>query len=120
MARLKYESVADSFSDWLLAHLAIVNIRVVTLGTGRLSRGKTFALALAALAVGGVFLALGIALLASFAVIGAVIAGGMAIARLVKGRPSLPRNDRPLDPSMEVFPPVTRQAPRLEGDSETR
>jgi hypothetical protein len=101
-----------------LAHLVIVNIRVVTLGTGRLSRGKTIALALAALAVGGVFLALGIALLASFAIVGTIVAAGMAIARLVKGRPSLPRNDRPLDPSREVFPPATRQARRLEGDSD--
>lgn len=97
-----------------------MNIRVVTLGSGRLSRGKTIALALAALAVGGVFLALGIALLASFAIVGAVAAAGMAMMRLLKGRPSLPPHERPLDPSMEVFPPATGETRRLEGDSEAR
>jgi hypothetical protein len=98
----------------------MVNIRVVTLGTGRLSRGKTIALAIAALAVGGIFLALGIALLASFAIVGTVVAAGMAIMRLLKGRPSLPPYQRALDPSMEVFPPGSREAQRLERDPEAR
>jgi hypothetical protein len=97
-----------------------VNIRVVTLGTGPLSRGKTIALAIAALAVGGIFLALGIALLASLALVGTVVAAGLAIARLVRGRPSLPAHERPLDPSMEVFPPATGEARRLEGGPEAR
>lgn len=97
-----------------------MNIRVVTLGTGPLSRGKTIALAIAALAVGGIFLALGVALLVSLAVVGTVVAAGMALARIVRGRPSLPTRERPLDPSMEVFPPGTDEARRLEGGPETR
>jgi hypothetical protein len=97
-----------------------VNIRVIALGTGRLSRGRTVALAIAALVVGGIFLALGLALLATLAVVGTVIAAGMAIARLLRGRPSLPTREPPLDPSMEVFPPATGEARRLEGEPEAR
>jgi hypothetical protein len=97
-----------------------VNIRVVTFGGGRLSRGKTIALAIAALAVGGIFLALGIALLATVAVVGTVVAAGMAVARVLRGRPSLPVRERPLDPSLEVFPDVGDEARRLEGKSDTR
>lgn len=97
-----------------------MTIRVVTLGSGPLSRGKTIALAIAALTVGGIFLALGIALLASVAVVGAIVAAGLAIARLVRGRPLLPARERPLDPSMEVFPPGTGEAQRLEGGPEAR
>lgn len=98
----------------------IVNIRVVTLGSGPLSRGKAIALAIAALAVGGVFLALGIALLASLALVGTVAAGAIAIARLVRGRPSVLPRERPLDPSMEVFPPAAREARHIEGGPEAR
>ena len=92
-----------------------MNIRVLSLGTGRLSRGKTIALAIAAVAVGGLFLALGIALLATLALVGTVVAAGIAIARVLRGRPSLPVRERPLDPSMEVFPPAAGEAQRLEG-----
>jgi hypothetical protein len=97
-----------------------MNIRVVTLGSGPLSRGKMIAFAIAALAVGGIFLAFGIALLASLALVGTVVAAAMAIARLVRGRPSLPAHDRPLDPSMEVFPPATGETRSLEGGPEAR
>src|SRR5688500_12897010 len=87
-----------SRQSWM--HLVHVNIRMVTLGGGRLSRGKTIALAIAALTVGGIFLAFGIALLATLALVGTVIAAGMAVARLVRGRPSLlPPRERRLDPS---------------------
>ena len=93
----------------------MVNIRIVSLGGGRLSRGRTIAVA-----VGGVFLALGIALLATLALVGTVVAAGMAIARLVRGRPSFPVRERPLDPSLEVFPESGDAAQRLEGPSDTR
>lgn len=97
-----------------------MNIRIVSLSGGRLSRGKTIAVAIAAIVVGGVFLALGIALLATLALVGTVVAAGMAIARLVRGRPSFPVRERPLDPSLEVFPESGDAAQRLEGPSDTR
>jgi hypothetical protein len=97
-----------------------VKIHIATHGSSGLSRTKTIALAIAALAVGGVFLALGIALLASLAVVGTAVAMGLAIARVVRGRNRLPSGERPLDPSMEVFPTVTREARQLEGESEER
>ncbi len=92
-----------------------MNIRIVNLSGGRLSRGKTIALAIAAVAVGGIFLAFGIALLATLAVIGTVVAAGMAIARLVRGRPALPTRQRRPDPSMEVFPTSSDESRRIEG-----
>jgi hypothetical protein len=98
----------------------IVNIRVVTFGARPLSRGKTIALAVAALAVGGIFLAFGIALLASLALVGSVVAAAMAVARLVRGQPRLPARESPLDPSMEVFPPPIDEARRLEDRPEPR
>jgi hypothetical protein len=98
-----------------------VNIRIVTLGGGRLSRGKTIALAIAALAVGGIFLALGIALLATLALVGTVAAAGMAVARLVRGRrSSLAPRERRLDPSMEVFPSTDDETRRVEGGPKAR
>lgn len=72
------------------------------------------ALAIAALVVGGVFVALGLALLATLTVVGAVIGAGLAIARLVRGRSRLPPERRGLDPSMEVFPPGEAEVRRLE------
>lgn len=96
-----------------------MNIRIVSIGGGRLSRGKTIALAIAALVVGGVFLALGVALLATLAVAGTLIGVGMAVARLVRGRGSL-RERRPhLDPSLEVFPPADDGVNRIEGERHT-
>ncbi|HJR67757.1 MAG TPA: hypothetical protein VJ802_15095 [Gemmatimonadaceae bacterium] len=92
-----------------------MSIRIINLGGGRLSRGKTIALAIAAVAIGGIFLAFGIALLATLAVVGTVIAAGMAVARLVRGRPALPKREPPLDPSMEVFPTRSDEARRVEG-----
>ena len=91
----------------------------MTLGGGRLSRGKTIALAIAALAVGGIFLALGVALLATLAVAGTLIAAGLAIARVVRGRGSLPARSPGLDPSMEVFPPGDDRVKRLEGERDS-
>lgn len=102
------------------AHLVSVKVRIVTLGGGRLSRGTTIALAIAALAVGGVFLALGIALLATLALVGTVVAAGLAVARLVRGRPALPARERQLDPSMEVFPPDANESRRIEDNPGTR
>jgi hypothetical protein len=92
-----------------------VNIRIVNLGGGRLSHGKTIALAIAAVAIGGIFLALGIALLATLALVGTVVAAGIAVARFVRGRPALPTRERPLDPSLEVFPTRTDESRRVEG-----
>lgn len=97
-----------------------MNIRFITFGTDRLSRGKKIALAAAALAIGGVFLTLGIALLATLAVAGTVIAGGMAIARVVRGGRLPAMREPPLDPSMEVFPRDSSEARRLEGQSKGR
>ena len=91
----------------------------MTFGGGRLSRGKTIALAIAALAVGGIFLALGVALLATLALVGTAVAAGVALVRLVRGRPSLPRRERSLDPSMEVFPADSDKARRLEGGADS-
>ena len=97
-----------------------MNIRIVTLGGGRLSRGKTIALAIAALLVGGVFFALGLALLATLAIAGTVIGAGLALARLVRGRSRLPRERHGMDPSMEVFPPGEAEVKRLESERKTR
>lgn len=85
----------------------------MTVGS-RPSRGTTIALAIAALAIGGIFLALGIALLATLALVGTVVAAGLAVARLVRGRPALPVRERPLDPSMEVFPHDANEPRRIE------
>ena len=98
----------------------MVNVRILTVGGGRLSRGKKIALAIAALAVGGIFLALGIALLASLALVGTIVAAGLAVARLIRGRPALPVRGRGLDPSMEVFPTDTNESRRIEGGPGTR
>ena len=97
-----------------------VNIRFITFGSDRVSRGQKIALAAAAIAIGGVFLALGIALLATLAVAGAVIAGGMAIARVLRGGKPTAMREPPLDPSMEVFPRDSSEARRLEGQSKAR
>lgn len=98
----------------------MMNVRILTVGGGRLSRGKKIALAVAALAVGGIFLALGIALLASLALVGIAVAAGLAVARLIRGRPTLPVRKRGLDPSMEVFPADTNESRRLEDGPGTR
>jgi hypothetical protein len=97
-----------------------VNLRILRIGGGRMSRGKTIALAIAAVAIGGIFLALGIALLATLAVVGTAVAAGMAIARVVRGRPLPPVRERPLDPSMEVFPAQTDESRRVEGGPKER
>lgn len=97
-----------------------MKIHIVTHNSGRLSRTKTIALAIAALAVGGLFLALGIALLVSVALVGTALATGLAIARVLRGRPRLPARERPLDPSMEVFPDSSREARQLKGEPDAR
>jgi hypothetical protein len=101
-------------------HLARVNLRLITIGGGRMSRGKTIALAIAAVAIGGIFLALGIALLATLALVGTAVAAGMAVARVVRGRPLPPIRERPLDPSMEVFPTRADESRRIEDRPEER
>jgi hypothetical protein len=98
-----------------VTHLPDVKIRIVNVSGGRLSRGKTIALAIAAVAIGGIFLAFGIALLATLAVVGTLVAAGMAVARLIRGRPAVPARDRALDPSMEVFPTHRDESRRVEG-----
>ena len=90
----------------------------MTFGGGRLSRGKTIALAIAALAVGGIFLALGLALLATLALVGTVVAAGVAVLRLVRGRGSFPRRERSLDPSLEVFPADREKTRSLDGGAD--
>lgn len=97
-----------------------MNIRILALGGTRMSRGKTIALAIAAVMVGGVFFALGVALLATLAVAATVIGAGMAIARLVRGRGRLPAERRGLDPSMEVFPSGEGDVKRLERKPKAR
>ncbi|HJU67799.1 MAG TPA: hypothetical protein VJ650_06070 [Gemmatimonadaceae bacterium] len=97
-----------------------MNFRVVTIGGGRMSRGKTIALAIAAVTIGGIFLALGIALLATLALVGTAVAAGMAVARVLRGRPLPPLRERPLDPSMEVFPAHSDEPRRVEGGSKER
>ena len=85
-----------------------------------MSRGKTIALAIAAVMVGGVFFALGVALLATLAVAATVIGVGLAIARLVRGRGRLPAERSGLDPSMEVFPSGKGDVKRLESERKAR
>lgn len=97
-----------------------MKLHIVSLGGGRLSRGKTIALAIAALAIGGIFLAFGIALLATLALVGTVVAAGLAVARLVRGRPVLPPRERHLDPSLEVFPPDANESRRIEDNPRKR
>lgn len=97
-----------------------MNIRILALGGTRMSRGKTIALAIAAVMVGGVFFALGVALLATLAVAATVIGAGMAIARLVRGRGRLPAERRGLDPSMEVFASGEGDVKRLERKPKAR
>ena len=97
-----------------------MDLRIFTVGGGRMSRGKTIALAIAALAVGGIFLAFGIALLATLAVIGTVAAVALAVRRLIRGYPALPPRERQLDPSLEVFPADATESRRIEGESRPR
>lgn len=97
-----------------------MNLRILTIGGSRLSRGKTIALAIAAVAIGGIFLALGIALLATLALVGTVVAAGMAVARVLRGRPLPPLRERPLDPSMEVFPAQADESRRIEDGPQER
>jgi hypothetical protein len=97
-----------------------VNIRILTFGGSRQSRAKTIALAVAALAVGGIFFALGLALLATLAIAGTVIGAALAIARVVRGRGRLPAVRHGLDPSLEVFPPGEAEVKRLEGERKAR
>jgi len=72
------------------------------------NRVGAIALGLAALAVGGVFLIFGLALLVAVAVVGITLGAGVLLYRRITGRGSLlmdatTRSSR-LDPAKEVFP----------------
>ena len=77
-------------------------------------RGKAGALALglAALAVGGVFLALGLALLLGLGLVGTALGAGVLLYRKLTGRDPIgllaPRRSAALDPRDEVFSPARR------------
>lgn len=76
------------------------------------SRASAFALAVAVIALGGVFLVFGLVLLVGLAAIGTVLgAGVMAYHRLTGRWPRFLRRGAPsrpaLDPSREVFPETT-------------
>ncbi len=76
-------------------------------GLGRQSRAKTVALAVLALAIGGVLLAFGVFLLATLAIVGTVATIGLVAWRRLTGRSrALPRAEEPWrpDPSLEVRP----------------
>jgi hypothetical protein len=81
-------------------------VRVFRIGGGGLGLA---AFAIAAIAIGGVFLTVGLMLLAAFVVIGGAVGGALVLYHRLTGR--LPwRAKRPgpsvhgLDPSREVFP----------------
>jgi hypothetical protein len=84
-------------------------VLIRTFGLRVRSRAGALALGLAALAVGGVFLAFGLALLLGLGAIGLALIAAAALYRRLTGRgPLIPRAGRSaagLDPSMEVFPP---------------
>jgi hypothetical protein len=82
-----------------------MKVRVLSFGGGRFSRAKMIALAIVALVLGGIFFALGLALLATLLVAGAIVGAGVMIARLFRGHRPLPPRRGDLDPSLEVFPP---------------
>jgi hypothetical protein len=70
-----------------------------------LSRGKTIALAIAGILIGGVFLVLGLALLASLFAAATIVGAGVMLRRAFRGRRTPQPREIALDPSMEVFPP---------------
>ena len=82
-----------------------VHFRSVFMGARAPSRTKLIALAILALALGGVFLALGLILLTALAAAGVVFGGGYLIWRRVRGALG-GRSDEPaaleLDPAMEI------------------
>lgn len=90
-----------------------MQVRILRIGGGSRSRAATVALAVVALAAGGVFFLLGLALLATLVVAGAIIGGGLLIARKLRGKPAIPRRKAGLDPSLEVFPPDD-EPPRID------
>jgi len=69
---------------------------------------SAIALGLAAVAVGGVFLVFGLALLVAVAVVGITLGAGLVLYRRIAGRGSLFMNattrSTSLDPAKEVFP----------------
>ncbi|MGI9078175.1 MAG: hypothetical protein ACR2G6_12740 [Gemmatimonadaceae bacterium] len=71
------------------------------------NRVGAVALGIAALAVGGVFLVFGLALLIAVAVIGIALGGGVLLYRKLMGRGArmvTPVRPAGLDPAKEVFP----------------
>ena len=80
------------------------------------SKAGALALAIAVIALGGVFVVFGLVLLLSLAAVGMVIGAGVMAYRKLTGR--WPRSLRPqpaptrtLDPSQEVFPSPRRSTP---------
>jgi hypothetical protein len=84
-------------------------------GFGVRSRPAAVALAVAALALGAVFVAFGIFLLLGLAAVGTIVGAGVLAFRALTGRgtghPRPPMKDLDLDPSLEVFPSQSAQPP---------
>jgi hypothetical protein len=93
-----------------------MHVRVYRFGTK--NRAATVALIAAALAIGAVFVALGLMLLLAIAAAGAVIGvGAMIYYRLTGRRPALQRSTQQrLDPTLEVF--SSKNAELAAGESE--
>jgi hypothetical protein len=81
-------------------------------------RAGAIALAVAALVVGGVFLTLGLALLAALAVAAVGVGTAIALVRRLTGPRPAPRG-RALDPTLEVFAEPPR-SPLPPGESPSR
>jgi hypothetical protein len=88
-------------------------IRIYSLNTR--SRPARIALAVAALAVGAVFVAFGVFLMLGLAAVGTVVGAGVLLFRVLTGRTSrrihAPPIDPELDPSLEVFPEPSAAEP---------
>lgn len=83
------------------------------------NRAAAVGLGLAALAVAGVFFALGLTLLLGAATVGVVAGTALMLYRRLTGRDGRRvRGAAGLDPSMEVFPARTRDARRLDAPHE--
>ncbi|HEU4563459.1 MAG TPA: hypothetical protein VFS05_02375 [Gemmatimonadaceae bacterium] len=100
-------------------HAAAGGVRHLGGGTVRVWRvggPAAVLLGIAALAVGGIFLTLGLALLAGAGLVGAAVGGGWMLWRKLTGRAPLlaPPPRRTLDRSLEVFPADNTRVKRIE------
>jgi hypothetical protein len=79
------------------------------------SRPAAIALAVAAVAVGAVFVTFGVFLLLGLAAVGTVVGAGVLLFRALTGRAPrrihAPPTDAELDPSLEVFPGQAAEPP---------